>query len=60
MPKEALRALADAVTVYALEKVAAEPFPELAELYTRRFLKGETLPPSAQRPELYDPWSSLS
>ena len=58
--KEALRALADAVTVYALEKVAAEPFPELAELYTRRFLKGETLPPSAQRPELYDPWSSLS
>ena len=58
--KEALRVLADAVAVYALEKVAQDPFPELSRLYARRFLEGEALPLSAQAPGLYDPWSSLS
>ncbi|TFU17715.1 acyl-CoA dehydrogenase family protein [Thermus tengchongensis] len=58
--KEALRNLADAATVHALEQVGEEPFPELARLYARAFLEGEALPPSARRPELYDPWSSLS
>ncbi|WP_243026965.1 acyl-CoA dehydrogenase family protein [Thermus albus] len=54
--KEALRTLADALAVYALAKVAHEPFPELSHLYARRFLEGEPLPLSAKRPRLYDPW----
>ncbi|WP_114312063.1 acyl-CoA dehydrogenase family protein [Thermus caldifontis] len=54
--KEALRTLADALAVYALAKVAQEPFPELSHLYARRFLEGEALPLSAKRPGLYDPW----
>lgn len=58
--KEALRRLADAATLYALERVEAEPFPALARLYARHFLEGQPLPPSAQRPELYDPWWSRS
>lgn len=58
--KEALRRLADAAAVYALERVGQDPFPELARLYARAFLEGEALPPSARRPELYDPWWSLS
>ncbi|MDM7325334.1 MAG: acyl-CoA dehydrogenase family protein [Thermus sp.] len=58
--KEALRILADAVAVYALEKVAQDPFPEFSRLYARHFLEGEALPLSAQRPGLYDPWWSLS
>ncbi len=58
--KEALRRLADAAAVYALGKVAEDPFPELAGLYARRFLEGEALPAWARRPGLYDPWWSLS
>ncbi len=58
--KEALRRLADAAAVYALGQVPEAPFPELAELYARRFLEGEAFPAWARKPELYDPWWSLS
>ncbi|GAB5602542.1 acyl-CoA dehydrogenase family protein [Thermus sp. FJN-A] len=58
--KEALRRLADAVSVYAMEKLGEEPFPELARLYARRFLQGEALPASGGQAPLYDPWWSLS
>ncbi|MGC8905524.1 MAG: acyl-CoA dehydrogenase family protein, partial [Thermus sp.] len=54
--KEALRRLADAAAVYALGRVAKDPFPELARLYALRFLHGESLPQSARKPALYDPW----
>jgi acyl-CoA dehydrogenase len=57
--KEALRVLADAVSVHALEAMG-EPYGEMARLYARRFLEGESLPKEAARPELYDPWWSLS
>ncbi|GGM93570.1 acyl-CoA dehydrogenase [Thermus composti] len=57
--KEALRRLADAVAVHALKRVGAEPFPELARLYGKAFLEGESLPPQAARPALYDPWWRL-
>ena len=54
--KEALRRLADALSVYALEALGKEPYGELSRLYALRFLQGESLPRSAQRPALYDPW----
>jgi hypothetical protein len=55
--KEALRRLADAVSVHALEAMG-EPYGEMARLYARRFLEGESLPRTG--PSLYDPWWSLS
>lgn len=55
--KEALRRLADALAVYALERVEEEPFPALAWLYARRFLEGEALPKEAGEERLYDPWA---
>lgn len=58
--KEALRGLADAVSLYALERIPKDPFPELARLFAKAFLLGEGLPPGARRPEAYDPWWSLS
>lgn len=54
--QEALRHPADALSVYALEALGKEPYGELARLYALRFLQGESLSKSAQRPALYDPW----
>jgi acyl-CoA dehydrogenase len=55
--KEALRRLADAVSVHALEAMGG-PYGEMARLYALRFLEGESLPRTG--PSLYDPWWSLS